>query len=79
MPDNTDAVVTITARDIYGELRTLSIEVQRIGQVMDSNASRLDDHETRIRGIEKWRYAISASVVTSTASAIVALVQIARS
>ncbi|MFJ8384750.1 hypothetical protein ACIQ9Q_09595 [Streptomyces sp. NPDC094438] len=71
--------MTITARDIYGELRTLSTEVQRIGQVMDSNASRLDDHETRIRGIEKWRYAISASVVTSTASAIVALVQIARS
>ncbi|GAA0579430.1 hypothetical protein GCM10010394_04980 [Streptomyces crystallinus] len=79
MPDSTDAVVTITARDIYGELRVLSIEVQRIGQVMDSNANRLDDHETRIRGIEKWRYAISASVITSTASAIVALVQITRS
>ncbi|WP_344069382.1 hypothetical protein [Streptomyces crystallinus] len=71
--------MTITARDIYGELRVLSIEVQRIGQVMDSNANRLDDHETRIRGIEKWRYAISASVITSTASAIVALVQITRS
>ncbi|MFE9120882.1 hypothetical protein [Streptomyces sp. NPDC007172] len=79
MPDNTDSVVTITARDIYGELRTLSIEVQRIGQVMDTNALRLEDHETRIRGVERWRYAISASVVTSTASAIVALVQIARS
>ncbi|GAA3196848.1 MULTISPECIES: hypothetical protein [Streptomyces] len=46
---------------------------------MDSNASRPDDHETRIRGVNKWKYAISASVVTSIASAIVALVQIARS
>ncbi|GGP72021.1 MULTISPECIES: hypothetical protein [Streptomyces] len=71
--------MTITARDIYLELRTLSIEVQRIGQTMDGNANRLDDHETRIRGVERWKYAISASVVTSTASALVALVQIARS
>ncbi|MFD9792352.1 hypothetical protein ACFWXK_15535 [Streptomyces sp. NPDC059070] len=71
--------MTITARDIYLELRTLSIEVQRIGQTMDGNAHRLDDHETRIRGVERWKYAISASVVTSTASALVALVQIARS
>ncbi|WP_030372885.1 hypothetical protein [Streptomyces rimosus] len=78
MPDDNDALVTITARDIYGELRTLSIEVQRIGQIMDSNASRLDDHETRIRGVEKWKYAISASVVTSTASVIVALIQMTR-
>ncbi|MEF3112410.1 hypothetical protein [Streptomyces chrestomyceticus] len=77
MPED-DGIVTITARDIYGELRTLSFEVQRIGQTMDSNASRLDDHETRIRGVEKWKYAISASVVTSTASAIVALVQMTR-
>ncbi|MEU6959405.1 hypothetical protein AB0B15_17115 [Streptomyces sp. NPDC045456] len=77
MPED-DGIVTITARDIYGELRTLSFEVQRIGQTMDSNADRLDDHETRIRGVEKWKYAISASVVTSTASAIVALVQMTR-
>ncbi|MFK0295465.1 hypothetical protein ACIQU6_34040 [Streptomyces sp. NPDC090442] len=67
--------MTITARDIYAELRMLSAEVQRIGQTMDSNARRLDDHESRIRGVERWKYAISASVVTSTASAIVALVQ----
>ncbi|MFE7313823.1 hypothetical protein ACFU7T_12050 [Streptomyces sp. NPDC057555] len=74
MPDD-DGIVTITARDIYAELRALSVEVQRIGQTMDSNARRLDDHEARIRGVERWKYAISASVVTSTASAIVALVQ----
>ncbi|MFD9569744.1 hypothetical protein ACFWBI_07855 [Streptomyces sp. NPDC059982] len=70
--------MTITARDIYGELRTLSIEVQRIGQVMDDNASRLDDHEGRIRVIEQWRYAIPASVLTSAASAIVAVIQLTR-
>ncbi|MFE7113950.1 hypothetical protein ACFU99_00775 [Streptomyces sp. NPDC057654] len=74
-----DNGIVITATDIYLELRALSQDVQRIGQVMDTNASRLDDHEARIRGIEKWKYAISASVITSTASVIVAIVQISHS
>lgn len=73
-----DGIVTITARDIYLELRTLSQEVQRIGQAVDSTARRLDDHEQRIRGVERWRYIVSVTAITSAASVIAALVEITR-
>lgn len=71
MPDD-DGIVTITARDIYLELRSLSQDVQRIGQTMDSNARRLDDLEQRIRRV----YIVSLTAITSAATAIAAMVQI---
>ncbi|MFF4223180.1 hypothetical protein ACFYZH_09980 [Streptomyces abikoensis] len=71
MPDD-DGIVTITARDIYLELRSLSQDVQRIGQTMGSNARRLDDLEQRIRRV----YTVSLTAIATTTTAIAAMVQI---
>lgn len=40
---------------------------------MESHARDIDDHETRIRGLEKWAYAIPPTLILSAVSVFLAL------
>lgn len=53
--------VVITNKDIYFELQKVSRSVES----MAPQAGRIDDHETRIRGLEKWKYGLPAAVLSS--------------
>lgn len=64
-----DGPVVITNREIYSEL----LQVKGAVQTMSGQADRIADHEMRIRGVEKWRYALPPTLLISVASLIIAL------
>lgn len=57
--------VMITNEQIFGELRGVSAEVSAIGGKLDTLALHNNDHETRIRALERkvWAAAGAASVL----------------
>ncbi|MEU9119992.1 hypothetical protein AB0C96_09040 [Streptomyces sp. NPDC048506] len=77
MSDESVPVVTITAAEMYGELRRLRESVSRIEGKLDGIATindQLDDHEERIRRLEanQWPWptivalaAVAAVLVTA--------------
>ena len=56
-PDN--GQVLITNKDIYFELQKVSRAVDQMG----GQAAQLQDHETRIRGVERWKYSIPPALI----------------
>lgn len=72
MSTPTDDGVTITLKDVYLE----------VGKVRDSVAlvptygTQLADHESRIRGLERWRYSAHAAAGVSISSLITAVAAI---
>lgn len=72
MSDERDSVggVTIGAREIYDAVVSLRDDVRSMGQTHETAGKTLDDHEERIRGIERWRYAVPASVLLAAGSVV---------
>lgn len=70
MADNGGGVVTITNRDIYNKL----IKVEETVNAMAPQAGRLDDHENRLRTVERWKYALPASIGGTVLSVVLAIV-----
>ncbi|MEU7186441.1 hypothetical protein [Streptomyces sp. NPDC045369] len=67
--------VTIGAREIYDELVALRGDVRSLSQTHAAVAQTLDDHETRLRGLERWRYALPVAAVTSAGTLIAAVLK----
>lgn len=44
----------------------------KLDMLIAEYAARVADHETRIRGLEKWRYALPVSVVVAVGSMVTA-------
>lgn len=65
------AVVTIT--DVYGQQRELAGKVEAALARQEAHADRLDDHETRLRSLEAWRYALPLSTISAIIAAIAAI------
>ena len=66
----------------YTELGQLRTEVARvsgqlvaIGEFVTQARTERTDHETRIRALERWRYALPVSAVASIAAAILTLLR----
>lgn len=62
-------------------MNVLAQEVRAVRELvirMDERMNMVTDHEARLRGLERWRYAIPASVFVGFGSAIVALVPLFR-
>lgn len=64
-----DGSVTITNKEIYSEL----MQVKGAVQTMGGQGGQIIDHETRIRGLEKWRYALPPTLLVALASLVIAL------
>ncbi|UQA94938.1 hypothetical protein [Streptomyces halobius] len=64
--------VTIGAREIYDELVALRGDVRSLSQTHEAVRQTLTDHETRLRGLERWRYALPVAAVTSAGTLIAA-------
>jgi hypothetical protein len=72
--DNRDSLgVTISAREIYDQIVGLRDDVRSLVQSNENVHQTLDDHEERLRTIERWKYSIPAAVVTALISAGVAV------
>jgi hypothetical protein len=48
----------------------IPVLLARIEVKLDNALSQTQDHETRIRSLEKWRYTLPVTVLVSVASAV---------
>ncbi|WP_223772954.1 hypothetical protein [Streptomyces sp. 135] len=73
-PDSEDlGTVTIGAREIYDQLVSLRDEVRASTLNHAAVDTKLVDHETRIRAVERWKYSVPTALVTAVISAGVTL------
>ncbi|MFE9569233.1 hypothetical protein ACFYMW_12145 [Streptomyces sp. NPDC006692] len=81
MDDHQDPLaVRIGAREIYHEVIGLREDVQRLGQQGESVDETLEDHETRIRGLESERgkFVLPVSLITAVATVVAAGLTVAK-
>jgi hypothetical protein len=69
--------VTIGAREIYDELVGMREDVRSLTQTSESVAHKLDDHEERLRVLERWKYALPTAAVSGVLAAGVTLARAA--
>lgn len=69
--------IQIGAREIYDEVVKLRDDVHSMGEAGAQSRADIDDHETRIRKLETWRYSLPVAVVSGLTAAAVTLAQIA--
>lgn len=73
--DSLGAVV-IGPREIYDELVAMREDVRSLSQTHEGVATTLADHEDRIRGLERWKYALPVAAVTSAGTLITAVLKV---
>jgi hypothetical protein len=61
--------VNISAREIYDQIVGLRDDVRSLVQSNAAVQTALDDHETRIRSVERWKYAVPTATVGAIISA----------
>jgi hypothetical protein len=66
--------VTITLREIYDLMVTLRDDVRALTQTNTEVTRVLEDHEQRLRGVERWRIRIPVVLLTSLVTSVVAAV-----
>ncbi|MFI1099802.1 hypothetical protein [Streptomyces melanogenes] len=72
--------VRIGAREIYDEVVGLREDVRSLGQQGESVDETLEDHETRIRGLEseRGRFVLPAALITAVATVVAAGLTVAK-
>ena len=69
-PIDQSSVVMITLKDVWMEMVKMRDDVSRIS----ASTAQLIDHEARMRSLERWRYALPASVIMALGSVSVTVV-----
>jgi hypothetical protein len=64
--------VVISSREIYDEIVGMREDVRSLSQHNERVTETLADHEDRIRGLERWKYALPVAAVTSAGTLITA-------
>jgi hypothetical protein len=65
----------ITIKDIYEEMRDLTSEVRTLASELRESRRTDDDHERRIRVLERWMWGLPVSILTAIAAVVTALVR----
>ncbi|WBP87034.1 hypothetical protein [Kitasatospora cathayae] len=69
-------VVTITAREIYDEIVGMREDVRSVAQTQRDTDETLEDHERRIRAVERLGYvAIAVTGLVGTGAAVYSAVK----
>lgn len=61
-----DPGFTVTLKDVYLLVQDVKEKITPV----PSYGAKLDDHETRIRSCEKWRYAIPAGLLIAAGNVV---------
>ncbi|MFC4117532.1 hypothetical protein [Nonomuraea zeae] len=72
---NDETGFTITIRDIYEEMRELTAEVRTLTSELKESRRTDDDHEKRIRILERWMWGLPVSILTAIAAVVTAFVR----
>ncbi|MGV9263164.1 hypothetical protein ACWDRR_00705 [Kitasatospora sp. NPDC003701] len=70
--------VHIGAREIYDQLLGVREDVRALAQNSASVDRTLEDHEDRVRGLERWRYGVVASGAAGASALISQLVSLVK-
>lgn len=65
--------VTIGAREIYDQVVGLRDDVRTLVQSNEDVEKTLDDHEERLRSVERWKYAVPTAALGGIVSAGLAI------
>ncbi len=65
--------VTISGRDIYDQIVGLRDDVRSLLQSNESVNETLDDHEERLRAVERWKYSVPIGAIAGLGGAAVAV------
>ncbi|MEO3860115.1 hypothetical protein [Acrocarpospora sp. B8E8] len=68
--------VFVGTRQIYEGLLALTHEVKSLVAKLDNAAEKSDDHEVRVRALERWKYATSAALLAALVALIAEIVRI---
>lgn len=66
-------VISISAREIYDQIVGLRSDVRSLTESNIGVAKVQEDHEERLRVIERWKYSVPAAAITAVVSAVVTL------
>jgi hypothetical protein len=69
MSENDPLGVTISAREIYDQIVGLRDDVRSLVQSNAEVSKQLDDHEDRIRSVERWKYTVPVAAIGAITSA----------
>ncbi|WP_067184654.1 hypothetical protein [Microtetraspora niveoalba] len=71
--------VTIGAREIYDELKTVGSKLDKVDSKVDGIVTDVTDHETRIRALERARWPLpSLAALVALGSLILAIISFTR-
>ncbi len=70
MPEDDSLGVHISPREIYDEIIGMRGDVRSLGEQTESVRTELADHESRLRALEAWKYALPVATVAGIAAAI---------
>lgn len=73
--ENEPQGVVVTFKDMYNEMRDLLHEVKTLTQELKESRKTDEDHERRLRVLERWMYAIPATLFIAIASIITAIMK----
>ncbi len=62
--------VVVSFKDMYDELRRLVEGVGKLTQELQESRKTDEDHEKRLRVIERWMYALPISIVLAVGSIV---------
>ena len=65
--------VVITVKEVYDEMKELILEVRQLTSEYRNSRLVDEDHEKRLRSLERWMYAIPASLIAAIGSVVVTL------
>lgn len=66
----------ITLSDLYIELLQIRGVVETMKALSANAELRASDHETRLRSLERWRYAMPTSLVLAVVSVVTVVLQV---
>ncbi|WP_240351621.1 hypothetical protein [Streptomyces olivoreticuli] len=62
-------MVSIGAREIYDEVVGLREDMRSVAEKGEELHTHVADHETRIRDLERWKYALPIAAVSGVVAA----------
>jgi hypothetical protein len=66
-PKESEGGVFITTKDIYDEVKEMRDDVKEVVDLLRDTVTDVRDHESRIRSLERWKYALPASLFLALA------------
>lgn len=70
-PSSSEPTVVITMTDVYLKLCRLEEKVNDV----TSQGKTITDHESRLRGLERWKYTLPTSLLLAVVSVVIAVIE----